>query len=158
MTEENEVTANKLAEENQVTTKDPRKVEQGKRFAESNHIKREVKKGLENEVTANKLAEEYQVTTKNLNKVEAGSRLAQYNHRKREELKAQKQKSEDPKGRTIGASGVSQYYSVGAVLVVGVIGGLGYYLYQAKKGEVPPQQPSHPLRDNLPEANMFEMD
>ena len=50
---ENEVTANKTAEENQiqqVTTKDPRKVVQGKKLAESNCIKREAKKS---EVTLN---------------------------------------------------------------------------------------------------------
>ena len=53
---------------------------------------------------------------------------------------------------------MSQYYSIGAVLAVGVICGLGCYLYRAKKGEVPPQQPSHPQQDNLPKANKFEMD
>ena len=98
----------------------------------------------EKEVTANKLTEEnqvttkdpkevQQVTTKNPNKVEAGRRLAEYNCRKREELKTQKQKSEGP-------SGVSQYYGIGVILAVGVIGVPGYYLYQAKKEEVPPQQ------------------
>ena len=52
MAEENDTIANKLAEENQVTTKEPqrvttknpKKVEAGKRLAESNHKKREVKK------------------------------------------------------------------------------------------------------------------
>ena len=52
MAEENDVTANKLAEENQVTTKEPqrvttknpKKVEAGKRLAESNRRRREVKK------------------------------------------------------------------------------------------------------------------
>ena len=39
MAEENQVTSRKLAKENQVTTKDPRKVAQGKKLAESNHIK-----------------------------------------------------------------------------------------------------------------------
>ena len=52
----------------------------------------------------------------------------------------------------------SQYYGIGAVLAVEVIGGLGYYLYQAKKGEVnnvvPSQQPSHPP----PQTNKFEME
>ena len=51
----------------------------------------------------------------------------------------------------------NQCYGIGAVLAVGVIGGLGYYLYQAKKGEanaMPPQQPSHPC----PKANKFEME
>ena len=51
MAEENDVTTNKLAEENQVTkepqrvtTKNPKKVEVGKRLAENNHKKREAKK------------------------------------------------------------------------------------------------------------------
>ena len=33
------------------------------------------------------------------------------------------------------ASGVNQYYGIGAVLALGVIGGLGYYIYRTKKGE-----------------------
>ena len=48
MTEENQI---------QVTTKDPMKVEWGKKLAESNRIKKEA----ENEVTANKMAEENQI-------------------------------------------------------------------------------------------------
>ena len=35
------------------------------------------------------------------------------------------------------ASGVNQYYRIGAVLALGVIGGLGYYIYQTKKVEQP---------------------
>ena len=36
-------------------------------------------------------------------------------------------------------------YGIGVVLAVGVIGGLGYYVYQAKvKNVVPPPHP-HPL-------------
>ena len=61
MAEENEVTANKLTEENQVTmkepqqvtTKNPKKVEAGKRLAAHNCRKREEKKRemqAENEV------------------------------------------------------------------------------------------------------------
>ena len=61
--------------------------------------------------------EPQQVTTKNPKKVEAGKRLAEYNRRKSEA-----QKSE-----------VSQYYGIGAVLAVGVICGLGYYVY-SKEG------------------------
>ena len=87
-----------------------------------------------------------QVSTKYPKKVEAGKRLAAHSRRKREELKVKKSK-------------VSQYYGIGALLAVhvGVIGGLGYYLYQAKKGEVntmpnnPPQQPSS-------KTNKFEME
>ena len=92
MAEENDVTDNKLAEENQVTKKEPQ-----------------------------------QVTTKNPKKVEVGKRLAEHNHRRRE---VKKVKSE----------GVSQYYEIGVVLAVGVIGGLGYYIYQSKKGEVTARQ------------------
>ena len=81
-----------------------------------------------------------EVTTKNPEKVETGKRLAEYNHKKRE---AQAQKSE-----------VNHYYGTGALLAVGVISGLGYYLYQAKKGEVNaiphPEQPR-------PQTNKFEM-
>ena len=66
--------------------------------------------------------EPQQVTTKNSKKIEADKRLAACNCRKRgvkkREEKAQAQKS-----------GVIQYYSIGAVLAVGVIGGLGYYIY-----------------------------
>ena len=71
------------------------------------------------------MAEENQqkVTTKDPKEVEAGKRLAVHNRKKGEELKAQK-------------SEVSQYYSIGALPAVGVIGGLGYYIYQSKKGEV----------------------
>ena len=67
--------------------------------------------------------ERQQVTTKNPKKVEAGKRLAGYNCRKKEELKAQKSEVQVQK------SEVSQYYSIGAVIAVCVIGGLGYYLY-----------------------------
>ena len=90
-----------------------------------------------------------QVATKDPKKVEAGRRLAEYNCRKRKELKAQKSDVE-PKLTS------SMCYGIGAVLALGVIGGLGYY--QTKKVEVnnivPPQQPSHPC----PRTNKFEME
>ena len=57
-------------------------------------------------------------------------------------------------------SRVNQYYGIGAVIAVGVIGGLGYYIYQAKKGAAsgevsnnPPNQPSP-----RPQNNKSEMD
>ena len=78
-----------------------------------------------NEVTS-KMAEQtqlQQVTTKDPKKVEVGKRLAEYNCRKREELgKAQKIESE-PKLT------LSQYYGIGAIMVVGALGVLGYYVY-----------------------------
>ena len=92
--------------------------------------------------------EPQQVTTKDPKKVEVGKRLAAINRKKRETKKA---KSE----------GVSQYYGTGVVLAVGVIGGLGYYIYQSKKGQAsgevpnnPPNQPSLPVC----QTNKFEMD
>ena len=72
-----------------------------------------------------------------------------YNHRKREELKAQKNKQVEPMLTS------STCYGIGAVLAVGVIGGLGYYFYQAKVNAIVlPQQPSHPC----PQTNKFEME
>ena len=42
------------------------------------------------------------------------------------------------------ASRVNQYYGIGAVIALGVIGGFGYYIYRTKKGE----QPSNPQQNN----------
>ena len=67
------------------------------------------------------------VTTKNPKKVEAGKRLAESNHKKREAKKREQAKLE--------ASGVNQYYEIGAVTALGVIGGLGYYICRTKKVE-----------------------
>ena len=93
MAEEKDVTANKLAEENQVT-KEPQRVQR--------------------------------VTTKNPKKVVAGKRLAESNCRKREAKKREEQAK-------LEKSGVNQYYGIGAVIALGVIGGLGYYIYRTKK-------------------------
>ena len=54
-----------------------------------------------------------------------GRRLAAHNRKKREVQKKSK-------GPSRAQSGVSQYYGIGAVVAVGVIGvmgGLGYYIY-----------------------------
>ena len=86
------------------------------------------------------------VTTKNPKKVEAGKRLAESNHKKREAKKQSKlEKSE-----------VNQYYGIGAVIALGVIGGLGYYIYRTKKGEQPEQNKPHPQTQL--QTNKFEMD
>ena len=59
---------------------------------------------------------------------------------------------------------VNQYYGIGAVIALGVIGGLGYYLYQSKKGEQPQgeAQQNNPKPDPQPQVqahtNKFEMD
>ena len=63
------------------------------------------------------MKEPQRVTTKNPKKVEAGKRLAEGNSRRREEKKREQAKLEK--------SGVNQYYEIGAVIALGVIGGLG---------------------------------
>ena len=68
------------------------------------------------------------------------------------------------------ASGVNQYYGIRAVmgpvgprplcglLALGVIGGLGYYIYQSKKVEQPRQINPKPQPQMQPQTNKFEMD
>ena len=64
-----------------------------------------------------------QVITKDPNKVEAGTRLAEHNHRKREEL-AQLAKSQSESNIT--------YYGAGAVVAIGVLDVIGYYVCESK--------------------------
>ena len=67
--------------------------------------------------------EPQQVTTKDPKKVEAGKRLAAINHKKREAKKREEQAKLEKT-----ANRVNQYYGIGAILALGVIGGLGYYI------------------------------
>ena len=113
--------------------------------------------------------EPQQVTAKDPKKVEVGKRLSAINRKKREVKKREEQAQLE---RT--ASGVNQYYGmgslcdpwptgpIGAILTVGVIGGLGYYIYQSKKGpairEVKDILMSHNPPEQLPQTNTFEMD
>ena len=97
------------------------------------------------------MKEPQQVTTKNPKKVKAGRRLAKYNHRKREQAKQKREEQSE------GPSEVNKYYSIGAVIAVGVIGGLGYYIYRTKKGEVMPHNPTVSQQPR-PQTNKFEMD
>ena len=114
MAEENQV------EPQQVTTKEPQQITK-----EPQQITKEPQR----------------VTTKNPKKVEAGKRLAESNHKKREAKKREQAKLE--------ASGVNHYYGIGAVLALGVIGGLGYYIYRSKKVEQPNKTIlNHSLRHN----------
>ena len=85
---------------------------------------------------------------KELEEVEAGKRLAAHNHRKREELKAQAQSGVK--------SRVNQYYGIGVVIAVGVIGGLGYYIYRTKQPSY--AQPNNPPKQPSPQTDKFEMD
>ena len=66
-----------------------------------------------------------EVTTKDPRRVEQGKKLQEWNHRNKEELKAKKSANQ---------------YGIGVALAVGAIGGLGYYLYQAKVNAEPPQR------------------
>ena len=74
-----------------------------------------------------------QVTMTDPKKVEAGKRLAEYNCRKREKherlAKAQSESN-------------ITYYGAGAVIAIGVLGVIGYYVYQSK---TPVHQPKEAL-------------
>ena len=101
------------------------------------------------------IKEPQQVTVKDPKKVEAGKRLAAINRKKREA----KKRGEAQNGR------MSQYYGIRAVIAVGVIGGLGYYIYPTKKrhacGEVKDASTTrNPTVSQQPstKANKFEMD
>ena len=118
MAEENQVEPQQITKEPQQITKEPQQITK----------------------------EPQRVTTKNPKKVEAGKRLAESNHKKREVKKQAK----------LEASGVNQYYGIGAVLALGVIGGLGYYIYRSKKGEQPQQNKPNPQMQL--QTNKFEMD
>ena len=70
-----------------------------------------------------------------------GKRLATINRKKREAKKREEQAQLERgsmKQGPIGTftSGVNQYYGLGAILALGVISGLGYYIYRSKKGQV----------------------
>ena len=97
-----------------------------------------------------------QVTTKNLKKVEAGKRLAVHSHKKREEQRKGQAKLEKT------ASRVNQYYGIGAVIALGVIGGLGKYIYRSRKGPAPREVTMPASQQPHPQAQLqsykFEMD
>ena len=84
-------------------------------------------------------AQVQQVTTKNPKKVEAGKRLAESNCKKREAKKREEQLK-------LEKSGANQYYGIGAVLALGVIGGLGYYIGLRKESNQ--NKINHTLRCN----------
>ena len=129
---------NKMAEENQIEpqqiTKEPQQVTKEPQ-GEAAKVQRVTK-------------EPQRVTTKNPKKVEAGKRLAESNHKKREAKKQAK----------LETSRVNHNYGVGAVIALGVIGGLGYYVYRTKKGEQPQQKNPKPQPQTQPQTNKIEMD
>ena len=110
-------------------------------MAEENQVTKEPQ-GKAQQITK----EPQRVTTKNPKKVEAGKRFAESNRKKRQAKKQSK----------LEASRVNQYYGIGAVLALEVISGLGYYIYQTKKGEQPQQ--NNPKPHPQPQTNKFEMD
>ena len=93
------------------------------------------------------------VTTKNPKKVEAGKRLAVHNRRRREEKKREEQVQ-------LEKSRVNQYSGIRAVIALEVIGGLGYYIYQSKKGPATREvtMPHNPPQQERPQTNKSEMD
>ena len=93
--------------------------------------------------------EPQRVTTKNPKKVEAGKRLAESNRKKREVKRREEQVK-------LKVSRVNQYYGIGAVIALRVIGGLGYCIYRTKKVEQPQQ--NNPKPHPQPQTNKFEMD
>ena len=93
-----------------------------------------------------------QVTTKNPKKVEAGKRLDESNCKKRE---AKKQSKLEVNGNW---RPVNKYYGIGAVIALGVIGGLGYYIYQTKKVEQLQQNNPKLQPQTQAQTNKFEMD
>ena len=102
------------------------------------------------------MKEPQRVTTKNPKKVEAGKRLAESNRKKREAKKREEQAKFE-------ASRVNQYYGIGAVIALGVIGGLDYYIYPTKKGQTGGEVKDsstmrNPIVSQQPKANKFEID
>ena len=102
------------------------------------------------------MKEPQRVTTKNPKKVEVCKRLDKHNRKKREEQRKERAKLEKT------TSGVNQYYGIGAVIALGVIGGLGYYIYQSRKGPAPREvmmpASQQPRPQAQPQNNKFEMD
>ena len=78
-------------------------------------------------------------------------RLAESNCKKREVKKREEQVK-------LEASGVNQYYGIGAVLALRVKGGLGYYIYRTKKVEQPQQNNPKPHPQMQPQTNKSELD
>ena len=114
-----------MAEENQVT-KEPQQVKQV-------------------------VKEPQRITTKDPKKVEAGKRLATISRKKREAKKREEQAK-------LGKIGVNQYYGIGAVIALGVIGSLGYYIYQSQKVPAIREVMMPVSQEPHPQTNKLEMD
>ena len=82
-----------------------------------------------------------------------GKRLAESNRKKRE---AKKREERVKLEASRNWRPVNQYYGIGAVIALGVIGGLGYYIYRTKKGEQQNNPKPHPQMQL--QTNKFEME
>ena len=94
--------------------------------------------------------------------MEAGKRLAESNRKKTEVKKREEQVKLEKRG-------TNQYYRIGAVkgptgprmlcvlLALGVIGGLGYYIYGTNKVEQPQENNPKPHPQTQAQTNKFEM-
>ena len=120
-------------------------------MAEDNQVQQEPQQVTTKEPQQVTTKEPQRVTTKDPKKVETGRCLAAHNCKKRELKVKSEAKSE----------GVNQYYDIGAVIAVGVIGGLSYYIYQTKQpSHTQSNNPPHcpPKQPPRPQSNKFEMD
>ena len=75
----------------------------------------------------------------------------EHNHKKREAKKREEQVQ-------LEKIGVNQHYRIGAVIALGVIDGLGYYIYQSKKGPTIREVMMPVSQQQHPQTNKFEMD
>ena len=114
-------------------------------MAEENQVQQEPKEPQQ--VTTK---EPQRVTTKDPKKVEAGKRLAAINRKEREAKKREEQVQLE---RT--TSGGNQYYGIGAVIALGVIGS---HIYRSKKGPANREVMMPVSQQRCLQANKFEMD
>ena len=80
-----------------------------------------------------------------------GKKLAAINRKKREAKKREEQAQ-------LEKIGMNQYYGIGAVIALGVIGGADYYIYQSKKGSANREVMMPVSQQPRSQTNKSEMD
>ena len=108
-------------------------------MAEENQVTKEPQQVMKEPQQVMK--EPQRVTMKDPNKVGAGKRLAAINRKKRKARKREEAQY----------GGMNQYYGFHTILALGVIGGLGYYIYRTKKGQVSREVPDRTLQAPTPQ-------